>query len=653
MSGEYSAKFTYDFKGDRELWDPYLLANASQLKLNLTFNEGEKITAYLPLTIKPVVGTLKTTVGNWYFAYDADPWAFWASNNASTNAKKFASVGDPLGILARLPGTLVVNAAGNVAGAKANIYAADLGDRTMTFSFPVWKYDENNDPVLKDGLHVIETVKVDVKNVDNGNAFAGRATYGLPLGFDLGIVGAYTDGLWTAALTAIGDPVASSHSTAPDTRKAYEPVQVPEATAADPAAVPHDLTFGADVSGKVPGMGDATLTLAGAGYWTKNPHEGFKFEGATDNAAYMAKLSALEIGPVTANASYTAVGGNFVSRYASTKATALLNKYKGSAAAELDATVELPIGMPATLTLTDTLWMGYPANPLWNETTGSVEVTPMENLVATVEGGYKAHLDKDDATKANEGYYGHADVKYTTFGMEIKPYADYLAKSYADDTNHGTVAAPKVVDTIVGVKVSGNPLTGLELNAEASYQIEEPTTYAKTWGVYTTELNPGFVKSAKSQLAGVAELNKEGKANATTEFYGYAGSEMDVTDKLSAKVGVLTKDSEEKIAAHAGLTYKASDSITAGLVYTYRQLGVTHAAGSWVPFDDKGVNYVKASVTGTVGKSTITLAYGVDGLADPDDPPTFHAGKAWAWLRNHPGAPMDWQLLSVSVKVPF
>ncbi|HAI86322.1 MAG TPA: hypothetical protein DCL63_04950, partial [Firmicutes bacterium] len=125
---------------------------------------------------------------------------------------------------------LVVNAAGNVAGAKANIYAADLGDRTMTFSFPVWKYDENNDPVLKDGLHVIETVKVDVKNVDNGNAFAGRATYGLPLGFDLGIVGAYTDGLWTAALTAIGDPVASSHSTAPDTRKAYEPVQVPEAT---------------------------------------------------------------------------------------------------------------------------------------------------------------------------------------------------------------------------------------------------------------------------------------------------------------------------------------------------------------------------------------------------------------------------------------
>ena len=57
-------------------------------------------------------------------------------------------------------------------------------------------------------------------------------------------------------------------------------------------------------------------------------------------------------------------------------------------------------------------------------------------------------------------------------------------------------------------------------------------------------------------------------------------------------------------------------------------------------------------MTGTVGKSTITLAYGASGLKAADTS-GFHKDKAWAWLRNYPTAPMDWQLLTLSVKVPF
>ena len=69
-------------------------------------------------------------------------------------------------------------------------------------------------------------------------------------------------------------------------------------------------------------------------------------------------------------------------------------------------------------------------------------------------------------------------------------------------------------------------------------------------------------------------------------------------------------------------------------------------------FADGGKNFLQASVTGTVGKSTIKLAYGVSGLKAADTS-GFHAGKAWAWLRNYPVNPMDWQLLSLTVKVPF
>jgi len=308
--------------------------------------------------------------------------------------------------------------------------------------------------------------------------------------------------------------------------------------------------------------------------------------------------------------------------------------------------------------LGDTLWMGYPAATKWNETTGKVVVTPMENLDVTVSGAYKADLDADDA-KNHKGYKAHGDVKYTVFGLELNPFVDYKVDSYADATVH---TGDKVVDTIVGLNIYGSPLAGLDVGVEGSYTIEEPKTALKGWGIYATELNPGFVKSAMTKVAGVAELNKVGTADATTNFYGYAGSDIVVTDKLTAKVGVLSKDEEGGIAAHAGLSYQASESINAGLEYGYRSVAVLPpAAGEgepvrWRPFDDGGKNYVQANVTGTVGKSTIKLAYGVSGLGDSCDDlgcDDFHVGKPWAWMYHHPGAFMNWQLLSLSVKVPF
>jgi len=583
LKGEYSAAFTFDYAAAGETWTPDKLGEAAdhKLKLNLTFTEGESIVAYLPLTMTKFGATPSLAIGSWYFSYNTAPWAFWVSKNDAYNAKKFASLGDPLGIVAaaKLDGATAtnwaLNAKGDILGAGLNLYALDYAGQA---------------------------------------GWVGRATYPLPMDFKVGLVGAYTS------------------------RPAED-----------------DLTFGADVVGKVPGL-DATLTLAGAGYWTKTG--AMKFEGPVDNVAVLAKVADLKLGPVTAWASYTGVGANFVSHYKATAGGAILNKYAGSAAAELGVTAALPVGIPTTLTLGDTLWMGYPTNPKWNETTGKVVVTPMENLDVTVSGAYKADLDDKDA-KDYKGYKAHADVKYTAFGLELKPFADYKVDSYADPTVH---TGNKVVDTIVGLNVDGSPLAGLNLGVRASYTVEEPKTALKGWGIYATELNPGFVKSAMTKIAGVAEYNKKATDAATTDFYGYAGSDIVVTDKLSAKVGVLTKDEKKEIAAHAGLAYQVSDSIATGLSYTYRGFAVApdaDHAGMWKPFDDKNKSFVEANVTGKVGASTIKLAYGVSGLGptcddlECDGDTEFHVGKPWAWLYHHPETFMNWQLVKLSVKVPF
>ena len=583
LKGEYSAVFTFDYaEAHGETWLPSKLGEVAdhKLKLNLTFKEGESLVAYLPLTLtKFATDEPALALGSWYFSYDTAPWAFWASKNDASNAKKFASLGDPLVIVAssKIYGAdaamWALNAKGDILGASLNLYALDY---------------------------------------DGEAGWVGRATYPLPLDFTIGLVGAYTN-----------------H---------------------DEDFYPDCLNFGADVVGKIPGL-DATLTLAGAGAWEKTGT--WKFEGPVDNVAFLAKISDLKLGPVTAWASYTGVGSNFWAHYKSTAAAAILNKYAGSAAAELGITAKLPVGIPATLTLGDTLWMGYPTDTKWNETTGKVVVTPMENLDVTVSGAYKADLDDADA-EDYKGYKAHADVKYTAFGLELNPFVDYKVDSYADATVH---TGGKVVDTIVGLDIYGSPLAGLDVGVEASYTVEEPVTALKGWGIYATELNPGFVKSAMTKIAGVAEYNKEASDPATTDFYGYAGSDIVVTDKLTAKVGVLTKDEKKEIAAHAGLTYKVSDSIATGLAYTYRAFAVAPPAdhaGMWKPFDDQNKSYMKANVTGTVGASTIELAYGVDGLAACEcTDGSFHADKPWNWLYHHPGTYMNWQLLSLTVKVPF
>ena len=583
LDGALSAEFKYKHyvveDDENDTWKPSALECAGKLELNLTFKEGEGIVAYLPLTATmdqywyhPVI-----EVGSWYFSYATAPWAFWASKNDEDNAKQFASLGDPLGLVATVgEAEWAMNAKGSIVGANLNLYAIDYCE---------------------------------------GAAWLGRATYGLPMDFQLGLVGAYAD------------------------------------------ADTDYLVFGADVTGKIPGIG-ADLTLAGAGSWNKIGPWKFEVPETNDNYAFMAKLANIKFDPVSGWVKYTAVGDNFGSDFATYKDGTILKKYAKSAAAEVEISADLPVGIPTTLTLGDTLWMDYPTDVKWNETTGKAVVNPLENLAVTVSGAYKADLDTEDATDY-KGYKVHGDVAYKAFGLTLTPYAEYLALSYADAKLHGDDA--KRVDTIVGMKVSGDPLAGLNVNLEGSYQIEEPKTALKAWGVYTTELNPGFVKSAKTQIAGFASYNVDKAADTTedptaqdpkTDFYAYAGSDLGITDNLTGKVGILTKDSKGTFAAHAALTYKASDSISTALAYTYRHTGLAHPEGSWEPFADEGKNFLQASVTGTVGKSTIKLAYGVSGLKAADTS-GFHAGKAWAWLRNYPANPMDWQLLSLTVKVPF
>lgn len=562
LGGEYNAGWTYN----AGIWDPTNLKDASKLELKLNFEEGESVVAYLPLTIKPFGGTPEVTTGNWYFSYATAPFEFWVSNNNYWNPKKFRGLGDPLGIGAILGEGVVLNAKGSILGADIDIYAAGL---------------------------------------NNGKeAYLGRATYGLPADFTLGLVGAYT---------------------VVDEDK-------------------NDLTFGADVAGKIPGI-DATLSIAGAGYWAK---EGaWEFEGPEDNYAYQIKLSDIAIGQLEdAWMQYTAVGGGFTSRYADMKAGKLLNDYKGAAAAEAGVTVGIPVGIPVKLTLGDTLWMSYSADPKWNETTAKVVVEPLADMAATVSGAYKADLD-DDVDTAYDGYKVHADVSYDVMNVKLNPYVDYLANSYG-------MASDYEVDkvTVVGIDIDGKPVEGLKVGANASYMIEKPVTDLFGYGIYTTDLNPGFVKTANSQVAAVAEYKKEAVQEATTDFYGYAGTTLKITDAFDATLGVLSKDTEGKAVASAALTYNASDSISTGLTYTFRQEGVARDEGAWAPFDDGGRNYLKASVTGTVGESTISIAYGVDGLKRADTS-GFHAGKPWAYLRNHPGAAMNWQLLTLSVNVPF
>ena len=72
-----------------------------------------------------------------------------------------------------------------------------------------------------------------------------------------------------------------------------------------------------------------------------------------------------------------------------------------------------------------------------------------------------------------------------------------------------------------------------------------------------------------------------------------------------------------------------------------------------MPFDtSESDHYVLAKVTSKIGASTLTIAYGDDGL-EAADKSGVHKGKPWAYLKNAPTTPMNWDLLSITVKVPF
>lgn len=309
----------------------------------------------------------------------------------------------------------------------------------------------------------------------------------------------------------------------------------------------------------------------------------------------------------------------------------------------------IPAAVPTTLTVGNTLWMNQADHdPVWNETKAGVVVDPVENLKMTVSGGFRSDL-YDDAAEY-DGYNAHADVVYKKFGMDIKPFVDYKHGYYADKAEHDG----KRVDTIVGLNLKGAPADGLAVETEAKFTVEEPKTELFGYGLYATDLAPGFVKSAKSEVAGVAAYVKKADADAATEIYGFAGSKIDVTDAAYAKLGLLSKDEKGGLVAGVDLNWKVSDTISTSLAYTFRDKGIKPPAdpNMWRPFEDEGKNWFKASVAGAVGKGTVTVSYGGDGRKQADTT-GFHAGKPWAYLRNSPANYMDWQLVTINVKVPF
>ena len=544
--------------------------NYMRLALNLTFNQGSSTVAYLPLTLTLTGDEPTMGVGNWYFSHNTEPVAFWISNNDKDNVKKFASLGDPLGIAATLGRGLVINARGKVFGAEANLYSAGLSA---------------------------------------SSAFLGRVTYGLPLGFELGAVGAYTS--------------------------------------EQGATGKNDLVFGVDVTGNVPGT-DADLTLAGAGYWKKTG--AWKFDAPENNLACLVQLEGLGVGPATFAAKYVQVGLGFRSAYASTDNAALLNAYKGAAAVEAEAELALPVGVPSTLTLANALRMKQADHsPMWNRTTAEVVVDPTPDLKVTVSGAYVSDLDKNVATDF-AGFEVHADSVYSKFGLNFKPFADYKTGNCADSAEHDG----KRADTIVGLNIKGSTSHGVTLETEAKYTVEDPATELFGYGHYAVDAPSGLLKGARFDVAGVGSYTKKGVGIGITDYYAFAGAKANVTDALYSRAAVLTKDEKGGLVVGLDLDWKVSDRIGAYLVYTFRNKGIKPPAdpNMWRPFDDGGKNWLKASVVGTIGTGTITLSYGADGRKAADTS-NFHAGKPWAYLRNYPGNYMDWQLFTVSVKVPF
>jgi len=618
FSGELNAKYTHTFT-DTEEWTFADAAGESYLNLNLEFHEGENIVAFLPLTIEGFITPPSISVGNWYAAFNSQPWSFWVSNNDDDNPYHFEPLGDPMGIVAVLDGEAVINAAGPILGAEFNIYAADLGTDVAVVNVP-----DNPDTPENEGW-------TDSAKVELGNAFVGRATYQLPIDFTIGLVGAYTNGSQRAV-------------------------------AGDGEAVVVDdddhLTLGLDVSGVIPGLG-ANLVVAAAGSWDKDG--GFDFDGGSAAYAYMVKVSDIIVGPVKAWASYTAVDPVFDVFYAD-KDDSIVAEYAGWAAAEVEAEVSIPVGFPLSLTLGNGLWMEYPPVLDYDEVYAKLVGEPLEDLIATISGNYK--FDLTDGSEDDNGWKVHGDVEYTVFGLTLNPYADYKVGSYAKTETDGHVNDR---DTIVGMTIEGSPIGGLTIEAGAEYTFEEMYLEADAYAAFVTEANPGFVKSAKTTVAGLVlyeldmvsdaedELEPTPEQTSGFSWYAFAGTELGITDAVDAKLGILAKDDANGIAGSASVDYRVSETLSAGLIYTYRQNGPEYDEdyAGWLPFDtSESDHYVLAKVTSKIGESTLTIAYGDDGL-EAADKRGVHKGKPWAYLENAPTEPMNWDLLSITVKVPF
>ena len=162
--------------------------------------------------------------------------------------------------------------------------------------------------------------------------------------------------------------------------------------------------------------------------------------------------------------------------------------------------------------------MEYPAVLDYDEVYAKLVGEPLEDLIATISGAYK--FDLTDGSDDDNGWKVHGDVEYTVFGLTLNPYADYKVGSYAKTDGHVNDR-----DTIVGMTIEGSPIGGLTIEAGAEYTFEEMYLEADAYAAFVTEANPGFVKSAKTTVAGLVLYELDMVSDAEDER---AGSGADV-----------------------------------------------------------------------------------------------------------------------------
>lgn len=353
------------------------------------------------------------------------------------------------------------------------------------------------------------------------------------------------------------------------------------------------LTLGADVMGKIPGIGGNFNLAAAASLERVAPATAFEPTSSDPYwMAYTVGVSDVVVGPVTGYAKLTGVGYDFEAPFQAAPASGhLLEKYAGYAAFEAGVKGNVELGLPMTVGLDNALWMEFDFSELeYNETTVWAKFKPVGSLEVTGKVAYVYPVDDDP------GYDGFK----------------------------------------VMASATGSPAKGLTLNADTYYIVNDQEFDLFAWGTYVNEFTPGVVEKAKLTVAGVVDISAP---PTSTNYYGFGGVEFTVNPSLSGKVGYLTQDATSNAVGAAEVSYRLSEQIT-----LFGNVTARNVSGAQT--------YMRAGATTTVGTSTFTAAYGQTGLGSA---PTsgFNSGKPWSYLFNAPSAGFDKDLFTFTMSVPF